>query len=190
MTRFKLIVWTRFHAPRDRVWEVCADPAEATAGLPWWVRCEVSDPAGLKAAASSEDGPDGATFATRLRVAGRVVDWPLVLSERVPGLRYTLSGGNRWLPHVEHRRRFEQAVGGHVRVVDELILEVAHRPRRVAVALVGRALSAVHRHWAERLPTDGETVGATRVYRLEGGNLAHAEDPLGHRGTTSADGPA
>jgi hypothetical protein len=173
---WKLIVWTRFRAPLQQVWDVASDPSEVAACCPPGVRWEISDPEGLRRAC--QHGSER-VFPSRWRVAGRVIDWPVKVVEAHEGQRFTLQSDTPWFEGLVHRHRFERAIGGHTRFVDELVLAPTAAPARVWVEAARALRVATHKRLARRLAADPETTGASRLYWLEEGNREHVRDPLG-----------
>lgn len=171
MATFKLIVWSRLHADLDAVRDVFADPSRVAAALPTGVTWAPRDPEAYRGAWRGVR-PDHA-LPEVVGVGGLRVAWPLEVVDLLPGLRMTTRTSNAWWSEVVHRRRLERAIGGHVRYVDELILQPAAAWPVVAVPAVARTLAHVHRALGACLSP--VTLGEHRVFRLETVNAGHAE---------------
>lgn len=172
MATFKALVWTRFRAEHEAVWSLCSDPFELSRALPRPLRWEISDPEGLKAA-WRQGIPS--RWETRLRALGRTTPWPVCVRGALDGLRFTVEVEHPAFEAWVHRRRFERAIGGHVRFVDELVVTPRKGPVAGWATFTTQVLGRQHRALARWLPADPATVGRHRWWRLEDGNLDHAE---------------
>lgn len=173
MAMWKLIVWTRVRAEVDAVADLLADPSEVAAACPRWLRWEISDPERLRLA---RQHGGGGVHATRLRLPNRIVAWPLEVVSTDGGLRFTERVHGGLFSQFVHRHRVERAIGGYVRFVDEVVLEIDQRPARVWAWGASHVLARVHQGLVARLGQEAET--SRRVYRLGAGNRAHAEAAL------------
>ncbi len=188
---FKVVVWTRFVAPPAALWDLCTDPAELASLMPPWLRWELSNPEGLRAAlragVAPEDGPS-APHATRLRALGRLWAWPVRVAWSEPPLRYALTTDAPWAHPGELRVRLERALAGRdgerVRWVHEWIWgpppgALGVWGGRAVAEAARRALVAVHRGAAQRTGLRVAEPTSSRVVPLSAAMAAHADDPLG-----------
>ncbi len=183
---YKCLVWTRCRAPLDEVVDLVTDPSELAARLPPMVRWDVSDPEGLRAAWRTGTP---ARFATRMRTPLGIVDWPLEVTGGDGGLRYTDRVDSAWFDIWIHRHRLERAIGGRVRIVDELVLRGSTRAGPLAVVAVERVLIGLHRRLGADLQGEPQVTAVHRRWRLGQGNTAHAEAALSELPAESTGSP-
>lgn len=134
------------------------------------------------------EDPDGLTAAWRAGAPGHFVvfagagpvsrSWSTEITDGVPGMRVTTRGAIEGLGSWVHRRHLERAIGGRVRLVDEVVFVAPRGVVDVLTALGRRGLVGVHRAIAARTGGECREVGAARVYRLSEANAEHAEDAL------------
>jgi hypothetical protein len=171
----KLIVWTVIDAPLDVLGNAMTDARALAKDVPpplWW---------------RAED-PDALTTAWRAGSLGRfeVVGgagpvsraWTTEITDGVPGMRVTTRGSLAGVGSWVHRRHLERAIGGRVRMVDEVVFVAPRGVVDVLTALARRGLVGVHRAITARTGGQGKEIGCHRVYRLSQANAEHAQDAL------------
>lgn len=168
---WKIIVWSTYEASPADLWSVRTDPALLVTALPRWLRVSLDDPDGLTAALT--DGAEG-PFAATVVVAGASFPWSMRIVDHLAPLRLTVEADSRLFRSYSHRHRLERAIGGKVRMVDELVIDPAVRPRRAVAWATRQVIAALHRSLADQVPFPAIAVGQHRAYALEPGNAGHA----------------
>lgn len=172
MTTWKILVWTRFEGDPEPIVARCLDPRHVAACLPPGLRWTTPDPDALSEALHTGRPTD---VATQIRTPLAVIPWPLHLHDVTPGLRVTTTTVNPWFTTFIHRRRFERALGGHTRYVDELVITPAKGWPPLVARGVTHTLQHLHRRLAADLPADPRRTAVTRSFRLAPNKAAHAD---------------
>jgi ligand-binding SRPBCC domain-containing protein len=158
-TTFRLRVWTRYFSTVDEVWAVKTDPACIAAELRPFVQLSAEDADGLIEAVRA-----GRPMRSDARLLPFGVDWPIELSESVPGEFFKGTTTNAIFSRFEHTHTFQPTSDG-CRYVDDVVFTPALPAAKMIAILTRRLFVHRHRVAAERLSPDGRTVG-TSVLRV------------------------
>lgn len=156
-TAFHLRVWTRFLAPRERVWLQKTDPAALAEEFRPYARFTVADRDALARALHGEVPQD---VAARLLPGGLPpgVPWPLHVDRFEVGRMYRDTSVNALFSRFEHEHLFEDTKDG-CRYTDAVTF-VPTLPLQKATAIaVQRFFQHRHRVAARRLATDPQATG-------------------------------
>lgn len=162
-TTFRLRTWTRFFAPPEEVWAWKTDFANIQRELAPH-RFRVDDPAALTRALS---GPLPVTLPARFSLFGALpaFDWPIELTEVVPGVRFRDRSSNKLYRDFVHTHELERTDEG-CRYIDDVRFTPALPAQKLAAILTQRTFVARHRVAAGAFPADPQAT-AVSVLRVE-----------------------
>ncbi len=152
-TRFHLRVWTRFHDPPARVWEIKTSAACLRREFPPWAPF-TGDLDAFQAALQS-----GRATSLDARVLGSV-DWPVQLEDIRRGARYTDRSQNTLYHEWRHDHIFEKA-GDGTRYIDAVTFTPALAAGKLQAVLTERFFVRRHKAAADLLSADQRTIGVS-----------------------------